>query len=800
MLTLILEAAFRSLLMGLCVGAGMLVLRVHHVLAQKVAWVLVLVAAVVMPLVMRVPAFSTVQALNIPVRSVARSIAGHFAKLQPAHQPTPRSTVQSSAQLEAVIQASAVPAIHAQTIKTPTSRPTPTLPKPKAGKLASDTPGLREQAMQRLAEISPDTAALVSETLPEVAPRSHLLAVNSAALAAKVSFWNWQNVASGLVLLYLAVAAVLLLRIAVGLILAFHIWRRSKPVSQDEIPAAFHTDPALRVRVSRLLTTPVTIARTVILPADYAEWDEAKLSIVLAHEQSHVRQGDFFLQLAAAAHVAVFWFSPLGWWLQRKLSELGEALSDGAGLAQASSAASYAEVLLEFAARPRTNPFASPLAGVAMASSKNLSSRIERILNDRRFRLAFLGNRRRPAVLATILVPAALVAAIALIHIDPAVHAQDIKASQSAPAPKPSTATSVTDSQSSTVSSSDATSAVTGQAAPETTDQVISSDSADQVAPPTPESPAPAAGVADVAPVAPVASVSPAPDMVAPVAPEGNVVIRNSNHIQTITGRNYAFSQSSNGNEDSFAVVHSNGDGTNHINFNGHSQREFEKIRANHHGDFIWVEHNGKSYIVDDPAILAKSDELFKEDPRLKQAQAELQAQQEVLNKRMTEMNGKMSREQLETPEFKANMARLQKQIAELSGERMEKLNLEINQKIKESRKQIEEAARSGSQDELNDRIEKLQELQSERMEKIGDLQGKIGELQGKIGEMQGQIGEKQGEWGEKQGELGEKMGELGEKMGKIGEEQGRRAEEACRKLQDVLDQAIRDGKAKPVN
>jgi hypothetical protein len=35
--------------------------------------------------------------------------------------------------------------------------------------------------------------------------------------------------------------------------------------------------------------------------------------------------------------------------------------------------------------------------------------------------------------------------------------------------------------------------------------------------------------------------------------------------------------------------------------------------------------------------------------------------------------------------------------------------------------------------------------------------------------------------------------------MGKIGEEQGRKAEEASRKMKSVFDQAIRDGKAKPV-
>ena len=49
-------------------------------------------------------------------------------------------------------------------------------------------------------------------------------------------------------------------------------------------------------------------------------------------KRSHVRQRDFYLQLLAGLYAALFWFSPLGWWLKRKLSDLGEAISDRAGL------------------------------------------------------------------------------------------------------------------------------------------------------------------------------------------------------------------------------------------------------------------------------------------------------------------------------------------------------------------------------------------------------------------------------------------------------------------------------------
>ena len=44
--------------------------------------------------------------------------------------------------------------------------------------------------------------------------------------------------------------------------------------------------------------------------ADYDEWDQEKLRIVLAHERSRVRQGDFYIQALAGFYVALFWFSP----------------------------------------------------------------------------------------------------------------------------------------------------------------------------------------------------------------------------------------------------------------------------------------------------------------------------------------------------------------------------------------------------------------------------------------------------------------------------------------------------------
>lgn len=791
MLTVILEAAFRSLLMALAVWTAIRLLRVRAVLPQKVAWVLVLVAAGTMPLVMHLPGLTMARAVKIPVHP--------FERAKKAAPET--STVRVSLTQQAV-------ADYVMPMKSSGTSLKTYIPARKT------KPSRLRDRLASASEILPALGAPVALSVPadELAsaanPMTFTVQTRRSRWSRVMDWITWAHIRSVLVGLYLAVVGVFLLRSAAGLWMAFRIWRGSQTVS--EVGMAMEGSAALRVRVSPKLSTPVTIGSTILLPHDYTSWDETKLRIVLAHEQSHVRQKDFYLQLVASVYAAIFWFSPLGWWLKRKLSELGEALSDRAGLAEAQNASSYAEVLLEFAAMPRT----TPLAGVAMARSSNLSSRMERILNARNFRLAFSSGRGH-AVLSAILVPVALLAAIACIRIVPGV-----QAAQRIAQAKPANVTGV-------VPPAQASAGVTAQApAPQqpATDAVsgqASEDVAGQVTDVDVEPVAPAVAGAPVMPVAPVMAVAPAAPMIAvmpPTAPSGKMLVlqapvapaapQGPDTVPPPPGKHgphmWVYHDDDDG--DAFSIVHDNGDGT--LRWQGEYNDDLAQARKklNLKGDYIWFERDGKSYVITDPAIIAQSKELFRPDPHLQQMKSQLDAQRALLNKQMGEMNAKMSLDQLETPEFKAKMAHLNQQLADLQGEKMRKLMDEINAKVAKATADMNQAMKSGHnltseqlQEFQSDRIDKLSELQSERMERLGDLQGKIGEIQGQIGELQGELGEKRGEWGEKQGELGEKMGELGEKMGQIGEEEGRKAEEASRKMKPLLDQAIKDGRAKPV-
>lgn len=820
----ILEAAFRSVLMAALVWAGIRLLRVQAVRAQKLTWALVLLAAGVMPFAMHTPWFASgllgLHPVKIPLRHAAAS--------------TPAQAAPS---------ADTLPAVQVQEIAL--------RPKPSPAHRFEEEP--TTPALLTESEVASSDAPVPVAIKPaSIRPISH---------PQLEPFWNWSRTRAVGLTLYFAVAAILMLRMALGLAIALRIWWRAQPLDLTS---------RTEVRVSRDLATPVTICSTVILPSSYTDWDTSKLRIVLAHEQAHIRQRDFYLQILAALHAATFWFSPLGWWLQRKLSELGEALSDRAGLAESPSPAAYAQILLEFAAQPRTSIFsglfAGPLTGVPMARTSKLSSRIERILNPRRFRLSDLGSRSQ-AVFAAALVPVALVAVVACIRIVPTV-----EAAQQAPAPAQST---------------------TGQVAPTAPDQVTSTD-IPQAATPTPNPdpqaiptpnpvPDPAAAPAPPA-LAPIPPLPPAEKLGAPQGPFGEIAeppvpaLPPVPAIPSVTplppmppvppmhGKSfsYGFSSSGNDGQDSFAII--GGDGNSNVYINGSYGKELEEAKRKYHSNFVWFTRDGRSYVITDPAFVAKCVAMFQEDPKLIARRKDLEARQADLEKEMSKLNTPSEKARLIGPDFNIQVAKIQQQIAAMH---LDKLNADMSlqfsaEKQAEFNKQMAQFAadaakaqldspdfqakiskmqqdlavlQSNEAKQLNEKIakqlrdnklltdsasrqltkqlteaetetqirnaEKLQEQAEQRIEalqdRMGDINEHFGDLQGRLGEIQGEIGERLGEIGEKQGEIGERMGILGEEMGKIGEQQGKIAEQNSRKVQSLIDQALKDGQAKPV-
>jgi len=171
------------------------------------------------------------------------------------------------------------------------------------------------------------------------------------------------------------------------------------------------------VRASQLTSSscvvPVTVGvlhPRVILPECSREGPQAQLDAVLAHEGEHVRRRDPLFQWLALLNRALFWFHPLAWWLERRLSGLAEEACDTAVLAKGHDPREYSRYLLDLA---RTVRGAGLRVGMAMPGV-GLTYRIRTMLSG-----APLARISRPRIACTVAVcagAAAILAAGTLVH------------------------------------------------------------------------------------------------------------------------------------------------------------------------------------------------------------------------------------------------------------------------------------------------------------------------------------------------------------------------------------------------
>lgn len=743
----LLEAALRALLAALAVWSALRLLRVRNVPAQKTAWTLMLLGALAMPLLMRWRWLPAAGAIQAPAFSqlVARVEPGIRATLLPADRiAAPFANAASAAGRGPTPPPFAWLAGSDADRKTVAGGPEATdgVAIEMHGVLAG-SPAEFPAAMRRPGSARPRRAG----------------SAPSASRSPRLLELAW--------IVYLAVASALLLRLLTGAISALRLWMTAEPAGGQIIA---DLAPAGRVRWSRRVNSPVNVGSGIVLPADYGEWSAEKLRVVLAHERAHVRQGDFYLQLFAGFYAALTWFSPLGWWLKRKLSELGEAMGDRAALEEAASPASYAQMLLEFAALPR------PIrAGVAMARTGHLASRIERLLNDTTFRQAFAGSRRR-AVLALAVVPLAMLASAALVRVQ--------AAGQSSAAAPP------------------AGQAHPSAAAPETG---VSNPPAQTNTGPDQQPPAPAAEPEPPSPAAapnPAPAPPPAPDAAPPAPPAPGQVEVPPAHVQVppIPPIDVHIPPMPNVNEDikkamaaemkamqsgalanqaareadggePWALVPAQGEpiinspgsfffkGGDGARFYGADRAEIDQARQTAHAPFFWFKHDGKSYAVEDPAVVAQVQSLLK-------PVQDLRTQMRALGKQRRALGEKLRRQMREQRQTSIPKPDLSKQMAALTAA-----------------------------------VDSLKSSQGETVtrQQLMSIQRQIAAMQAQLWASQSGMYVQNGQWGAEMGAFGKQMGQLGVEQGRLAGEMARMSTSNRSKIDAIIQQSLSDGKAKPV-
>jgi len=612
---------------------------------------------------------------------------------------------------------------------------------------------------------------------------------------------------------YFLVAGALMLRLLLGVIAALRLWASAGAVSPLYAPHG-------NVRASAKIASPVTIGSGVVLPADYRQWERSRLRTVLAHEQSHVQQMDFYLQLLAGLYTAAFWFSPLGWWLRRTLTRLGEAISDRAGMEAAESTTEYAQIVLEFAAMPRRNA-----PGVAMARPGNLSQRIEALLSEGWLRSAFAEGRRK-ALASLVVVPAALFAATALIRVP-------VAAAQTAPAQTTATpavagasaAQSLQSGAQNTAAGLGTTSGPGMASAPglATTPGVAAGDAArtGQVPQMPPQSAAPKPPAvpqgADEG-VAPQAAAPPVPPM-PPVAEIGSVAEQADGPETTVNVSHGHGSQSSDfdyhsfDNGDAWVVASGTWNEANlPANLSASRRAEIERAHQMAHGPFLWFTQGGKSYVVTDPAQIGRMEGMYEAMSTLGREQGELGRQQGALGREQGQLGreqGQIGRGdwQIKLPDMAQVDAQIEAAMARTQAEES-RWNAETMARVQAEMKNAQVELSPEKMAEIQAKIKEAEnwwtpERQAELREKLQEANQQIAEAEKRAADQQAQwstrMSEAQEKLGEAQGQLGEAQGRLGEIQGRLGEAQGRLQQGIDREVQRIIQQSLASGRAVPV-
>ena len=184
--------------------------------------------------------------------------------------------------------------------------------------------------------------------------------------------------------------SLLLRRFLVGLAFTRRLQRSSRVIRDERITdklaaraKSLGLSFAPQATESEFVSVPMTVSvlrPTILFPLTWRDWDDAKLDAVIAHEMSHVGRRDLVTHRLAALHCAIFWFSPLAWWLNRQLADLAEQASDEAALRHGADRTAYAKTLLGFFEALHGTSGRVWWQGVSMASAGRAEQRMERIL------------------------------------------------------------------------------------------------------------------------------------------------------------------------------------------------------------------------------------------------------------------------------------------------------------------------------------------------------------------------------------------------------------------------------------
>jgi TonB family protein len=230
-------------------------------------------------------------------------------------------------------------------------------------------------------------------------------AVTRTVITVTASASKWTG-GQALFFLWLAGAGLLLLRTAAG-----HMRASSLTRSATRFGAAGE----LPVKLSSKIDVPIVCGLrhpVILLPAEAAGWSEARLGVVLRHEEAHAIRRDPVWQLVADLASALYWPLPWAWWAAARLKSEAELAADDGVLRSGERASDYAGHLIDLV-RGLPGRERIPQGVIPMARLSHLEQRLRAMLSSE--------CRRGPAgprlALAVTLAAVCLLAPLAAFHL-----------------------------------------------------------------------------------------------------------------------------------------------------------------------------------------------------------------------------------------------------------------------------------------------------------------------------------------------------------------------------------------------
>ncbi len=751
----VIEPAARSLALAGVVWLALTALRVRDIGLRLAAWTVVLCAALLMPVL---PRLMPQIPLLLPARHAAAAPAANLNESVRWEGPALQVDIASAD--------SSSPSANAESTLplAPPSSEVRTTKETHAAAATGATPSIPLGAQSQGSRLS----------LQKSDSRATEIATSSSPVPAKKNI-SWLTLAAAA---YWLIAGTLLGRLALGYALRRRLENRAKPIEDARLAAILQEETRKiglrrppRIAESAALSVPAAmrvLRPLVLLPSGWENWSETELRAVFAHELSHIARCDVLTQALAKIHRAIFWFSPLGWWLDRTIVELAEQASDDAALRAGADRTGYAEVLLHFLRALKAGERRVRWEAVSMAQGTRSGRRLERILSGAR--LSARVGRKALATVAIALVPLVCLTAA----VEPTFSAQtQTPPPPTLPAPPAPPASAMQP--------------VVVPPVPAPPKAVAAPSS--QAAPAPAPMPAPAGGV--VAPVIPPAPAVPPTFAAMPFAPTTGPGQGEESETW------YSNGDCSNGN--AFAIV----SGLK-ITMQCGSERDFEqvqKLRKKTGGDFIWFRKNGNAYIVRDPETVRRALAAFAPMQVLARQQAELGREQATLGAKQAALGMQQAESRLVLPnfDFSAEMREMDKELRAFDTSTEQKDLNRYRAAMRDAFKQLNSATTQEALAHAQEQIARaMQEMNSSTMQQaMAHLREQMAMMQARIGTIQANAGERQAELGRQQAALGEQQATLGRQQAALGRQQTKAARQAAEQIQRLLDNALAKGLAK---